>query len=403
MSKKIIAAILSLTCAVSMLAACNGGDSSSTTTSSNASSASQSDSSAVLQNVQVETSLVIDGKEIDTKDLEMLNINGVTVDFDMFRYYWLGYKSTFESANMEYTIDELKEIVIHEIKMAYTLTAMGEENGIEYDEKAQTEFMDSYNGILMNFTAEEDYAKWLSQMYLTDSAVQEYTRNNVYADLVYEKLFGENGKNYVKEEDFLKLTKSDEYARVIHILIPYSYCAPLSDEDKEGWDELEKSKQFEKLEAAYKKLTDEEKEKVKAESKKFAEEILEKAKNGENFYQLVADYNSDPGMQLADKEDITSLVGYYFTKDWNFVQEFLDGSFALEVDGISDIVESKSYGYHIIKRLPVDEEYVEKNKATLLKEYNDIVFNKICDDYFANSLKIEYSEYYDKLTLDSIK
>lgn len=402
MTKKIIASILSLTCAVSMLSACSG-DKSSSSSGTTSSSSDTSSPNISGENIEITTGLTIDGKEIDTKDLVMCTVNGVDIEFDMFRYFWLGYKTTFESAGIEYTVDDLKEIAMAELKEAYTIVAMGKENNVEYGQTEQDAFVESYNAILMNFNTEEDYAKWLNNMYLTDSALQQYTYNNVYGDKVYTDLFGEGGKYYVSEEDFLEVTKTDEYARVIHILIPYSACAPLSDEDKEGWDELTKDKQYEKLEAAYEKLTDEEKETVKADSKKIAEEVLKKAKDGEDFYQLIADYNSDPGMALNDKDDITSITGYYFTKDFSFVQEFLDGSFALEVDEISDIVESKSYGYHIIKRLPIDTEYVEKNKEDLLAEYNKAEFNAVYDDYIANNLTVEFSEYYDKLTLDSIK
>ena len=108
-------------------------------------------------------------------------------------------------------------------------------------------------------------------------------------------------------------------------------------------------------------------------------------------------------MALTDKDDITSIDGYCFTKDYSYVQEFLDGSFALEVDEISDIVESKDYGYHIIKRLPIDKEFLDANIESLLGEYNKTIFNKTYNDYLENNITIEYGEYFEKLTLDSIK
>lgn len=399
MTKKIIAALLCLTCAATMLTACGDGSGS----SSSSTSSGTSDLSASLQNVEIETSLIIDGEKIDTTDLDMCTLNGVNIDFDTFRYYWLGFKSQFESAGIELTADQLKEYVMFQIKEDIGIMAMGQDNGVEYTSAENQEMVDSYNQFLFNFASIEEYETWLKSMFYTDEAVQQFFYNTAYSNKAYSELFAEGGKFYVSKEDFLQLTKTDEYIRVVHVLIPYSTCAPLSEEDKEGWDELDKAKQFEKLEAAYNKLTDEEKEKVKAESKKVAEDVLKKAKDGENFFQLIADYNSDPGMVLSDRDDIASVTGYYFTKDWNFVKEFLDGSFALEVDGISDIVESKSYGYHIIKRLPIDTEYIDSNINSLLEEYNGIVFNKKYNDYLANDLKVEYSEYFDKLTLDSIE
>ncbi len=385
-----------------MLTGC--GDSNSSATSSGSSvSGDDSTSSASGQNVDIKTSLTIDGAEVDTTDLVMCTINGIDVSFEEFRYYWLGRKSLLDSYEIEYTADDLKVFVMADLKEAYGILAMGEENGIKYEKTDEEKFTDSYSNLLMQFQSEDEYAQWLESMFLTDETVQQVFYENVMSDKVYSELFLEGGKYYVDKDTFLELTKTDDYARVIHVLVPYFACTELSEEDKEGWDELTVDKKYDKLEAAYNKLTDEEKEAVKEKSKALADTVLQKAKDGEDFYQLIADYNMDPGMALTDKNDITSIVGYYFTKDFSFVQEFLDGSFALKVDEISDIVESEAYGYHIIKRLPVDTKYVEENADDLFDEYSKVMFNKTYDDYLENNLNIEYHEYYDKLKLDSIK
>ncbi len=401
MTKKILALLLSISCAATMLAGCGGSDSSSAPSDSTVSGGDITDS-APTQNVDIKTSLTIDGAEVDTTDLVMCTINGIEVSFDEFRYYWLGRKSQLDSYEIEYTEEDLKVFVMADLKEAYGILAMGEENEIEYEKTDEETFTDSYSNLLMQFQSEDEYAQWLEAMFLTDEIAQQVLYENVMSNKVYTELFLDGGKYYVDEEAFLEVTKTDDYARVIHILVPYSACTQLSDEDKEGWDELTTQKKFDKLEAAYSKLTDEEKDAVKLESKALADSVLQKAKDGEDFYQLIADYNMDPGMALADEDDITSIVGYYFTKDFSFVQEFLDGSFALKVDEISEVVESEAYGYHIIKRLPVDTEYVEENMEDLLADYNNAIFNKTYDDYLENSLSIEYSEYYDKLKLDSI-
>lgn len=405
MIKKIIACLLSMTCALTVLSSCGGGDSSSSApTTSNSSQQNSGDNSdaQLVGNAKVETSLTIDGEKIDTTDLNMLTINGVDISFDEFRYYWLGVKSNFEAAGMEYTADDLREMCEYYLKESYGIIALGKENDVQYTETEQEQFINNYQSVLMQFQNSDEYQKFLEERFLTDSYVQTSLYNEVYSNKIYTELFTKDGKYYVSEDDFRKIAETDEYARVIHILVPYCAKTTLTAEDLEAWDELTTTQKMNKLEAAYEKLTDEEKEAVKAESKKLAEEVLEKAKNGEDFYQLIADYNLDPGMALTDEKDITSIVGYYFTKDYSFVQEFLDGSFALKVDEISDIVESKSYGYHIIKRLPIDEKYFEEKFADLHKEYNNAIFNKTYNDYLANNIKIEYGEYYDKLTLDSI-
>ncbi len=71
-----------------------------------------------------------------------------------------------------------------------------------------------------------------------------------------------------------------------------------------------------------------------------AEEVLAKAKAGEDFATLIAEYNEDPGATEA---------GYTFGPG-EMVKEFEEASFALECGQISDVVKTE-YGYHVIKRL----------------------------------------------------
>ena len=71
-----------------------------------------------------------------------------------------------------------------------------------------------------------------------------------------------------------------------------------------------------------------------------AEEVWAKAKAGEDFATLIAEYNEDPGATEA---------GYTFGPG-EMVKEFEEASFALECGEISDVVKTE-YGYHVIKRL----------------------------------------------------
>ncbi len=71
-----------------------------------------------------------------------------------------------------------------------------------------------------------------------------------------------------------------------------------------------------------------------------AQEVLARAKAGEDFAALIAEYNEDPGATEA---------GYTFGPG-EMVKEFEEASFALECGEISDVVKTE-YGYHVIKRL----------------------------------------------------
>ena len=81
---------------------------------------------------------------------------------------------------------------------------------------------------------------------------------------------------------------------------------------------------------------------TKAEAKARAAEVDAKAKAGADFTALVAEYSDDPGA----KERLGS-VGK-FSRD-KMDKAFSDAAFALGVDQVSDVVETK-FGFHVIKR-----------------------------------------------------
>lgn len=132
--------------------------------------------------------------------------------------------------------------------------------------------------------------------------------------------------------------------------------------------------------------------KTTEDAKTVAEEVLEKANNGDDFDTLMNKYSSDPGLA-------TYPLGYLVTRG-QMVQEFEDASYALEVDGISDLVET-SYGYHIIKKLAFDNDFYEANKAQLNTLYNRYVtYEKYSD--LIDSLELQYEEGYENITITNI-
>ncbi len=72
-----------------------------------------------------------------------------------------------------------------------------------------------------------------------------------------------------------------------------------------------------------------------------ATDIANRAKGGEDFDALVAEFNEDPG---------ASENGYTFGPG-EMVEAFETTSFAMKIGEISDPVKTE-YGYHVIKRIP---------------------------------------------------
>src|SRR5690606_29530096 len=81
----------------------------------------------------------------------------------------------------------------------------------------------------------------------------------------------------------------------------------------------------------------------KDEAAALARELQEKAASGANFEELAQEHSDDPGSAANG-----GSLGRF--SRGQMVPEFSDAAFSLEIDGISDVVESP-FGYHIIKRL----------------------------------------------------
>lgn len=98
-----------------------------------------------------------------------------------------------------------------------------------------------------------------------------------------------------------------------------------------------------------------------------ANEVAKRAKAGEDFDGLIAAYGEDPGMT-------TNPDGYVFTEG-TMVDEFYEGTLALEDGGISDPIKS-TYGWHIIQRLPLRDEdraSVESEIISTLSSFDSVL------------------------------
>lgn len=73
--------------------------------------------------------------------------------------------------------------------------------------------------------------------------------------------------------------------------------------------------------------------------------VLAAVKGGADFEEMMLAHTEDPGVEQSPE-------GYVFAEG-EMVPEFYEGTVALPENGISEVIES-SYGYHIIKRLPLD-------------------------------------------------
>lgn len=187
-----------------------------------------------------------------------------------------------------------------------------------------------------------------------------------YQEKLQEKLTAE--AEQVTENEYVAYLE-DNYYRAKHILIS------TSETDTTALEEGEE---------APTEVADEE----GRTGEELANSLLERAKGGENFDELIAQYNSDPGME-------SNPDGYVFAHDGSMTgggimaQEFTDCVGSLE-PGEFGICET-SFGYHIIQRLSLDDkdegfsDWLEQNRTTIKYALDakklEEKLNEYCDQY----------------------
>ncbi len=236
-----------------------------------------------------------------------------------------------------------------------------EENHLKLPYQMQKEITASLNKDIENAGGEQAYLDWIANYGFDDTSY----RNFLYASQCYTALkdyyFGENGIEAPGKEELLQQFR-DNYIQAKHILV--------STTDSVTGEQIR---------------TDEE-------ALEEAQAILERVNAGEDFDELLAQYNDDPGAA-------TYPEGYIFTEG-QMVQPFYDGAKALGENEISEPVKS-DYGYHIIKRVPLDE--------TKFDDYRDDIILSICGKSIDTLLQqwmdeadVQTTALYDEITYENV-
>ncbi|MCI8557313.1 MAG: hypothetical protein HFI19_06030 [Lachnospiraceae bacterium] len=111
---------------------------------------------------------------------------------------------------------------------------------------------------------------------------------------------------------------------------------------------------------------------IKMDSVESAKKILEDLAEGKEFMTLASAYSQD------------SQITYTFGRgEKSSVYE--EAAFALENDGVSDIIEEED-GYYILKCVNnFDREATEANKITMVERRRDEIFSEVYEDLVANT------------------
>ncbi len=229
------------------------------------------------------------------------------------------------------TLEEnVKDIALAQIAQIKTMNLMAEQYGVELD-KEESERVAS---------AAKDYYTSLNNTEIEQMQIKEETINRLY----HEYALARKVYQYIIKD--INPEISDDEARTItvqHILFK-TYA----------------------LDGTGKKISYT--ENAKADAYKLACEVLDKAKEGEDFDELIRKYSED------DK------ATYSFGKG-EMEESFEKAAFNLGTGEISDIVETE-FGYHIIKCISTfDKEETDSNKVKIVEQRKEEVFSQEYDAF----------------------
>ena len=209
-------------------------------------------------------------------------------------------------------------------------------------------------------TSKDAYLNQIAQFGFSDQTYQNF----MYISQCYQALndyyFGENGVNAPSDEDIQKYYE-DNYITAKHILI--TTVDPASGETKR---------------------TDEE-------AKKEAQSILDRINAGEDFDTLMNQYSEDTGLS-------NNPNGYTFTEG-QMVTEFYDGAKALAEDEVSELVKS-SYGYHIIKRVKLDDSQLDNFKSDIVSAISGSMDELL--QQWMDEAQVETTDLYSTITYENV-
>lgn len=209
-------------------------------------------------------------------------------------------------------------------------------------------------------TTKDAYLNQIAQFGFSDQTYQNF----MYISQCYQALndyyFGENGVNTPSDEDIQKYYE-DNYITAKHILI--TTVDPASGETKR---------------------TDEE-------AKKEAQSILDRISAGEDFDTLMNQYSEDTGLS-------NNPNGYTFTEG-QMLTEFYDGAKALAEDEVSELVKS-SYGYHIIKRVKLDDSQFDNFKSDIVSAISGSMDELL--KQWIDEAQVETTDLYSSITYENV-
>lgn len=234
---------------------------------------------------------------------------------------------SYEGTTLE---DKLKDMVIAKLARIKALNVMAKQNEVTLSQDEMAKAQKAAAEYYRSLSAGE-----VSSLNVTQELICQMYEEYALADKVYEQLIAN-----------INPEVSDDEARTITVQTIFIKTYTVNGDDEKV------------------AFTDDAKKKALGKAK----EALKKAKNGEDFNTLVAEYSEDGR-------------DYYSFGKGTYNNAFEDAAFNLGTNEISDIVETDE-GYYIIKCIsPFNREETDQNKVKIIEQRRKEEFNRQYTDF----------------------
>jgi len=287
----------------------------------------------------------------------VMTVGGYKVSEDLLRYFVLNYKNGYDEIDpsefsnnaelkerlYENTIDSLKEMIVYE--------RLAKHHGISLTSSEKKEVKAQVAAVAENYLTDAEYKAALKKNFMTEDVLYEVYRINALCDKLYNYLTDEyTGIFRYDDATVQKEIDDGNFFSAQHILLIFNS------------------------------------EKEKTEVRAAIEAIKARLEAGESMLSVYEDIKSDYGSEELYFETYDIFTYTEMNKT------FEDALIKTEIGAYSDIVEYDD-GYQIIKRMPVSDDYVDKNFDTVVAKYLSRVFFNYVDEYKA-TLEVKLSEKY---------
>lgn len=278
-----------------------------------------------------------------TKD-PVISINGETVSYDLYHYFYDNYEDERQSASLPCTPEILEDLTEKSIRSLYALLFLWEEAGHSRSDTVLKEYTDSYvSDTIDTYGGASAFRSAMAKNHMTEDVYRLLITADRIGGLLKDEYIQSNPAVIPADDETVRdILNGDTCIRAVQIMISNS-----AETDKE-------------------------------ENLILAQNLCNRLAGGEDFDSLVSRYSNDYTM---------TPDGYYLVP--GVLKENLESVvFGLDIGEVSEVVESDS-AYHIFKRLEKDSDYIESHFETLKSQYITAKFNQIAEKK-AESLSIRY-------------